>query len=71
MAWLWHTMECVNIWFLFGKTHINCYNHVWQVSGSPHLSPFNNAIGCFVSSLIPIGGVGYCVRSWLVGTKLA
>ncbi len=61
VAWLWHTREYVNhkvnIWLLFGKTHINYYSHEWQVSGSPQLSIFNNAIGCFVSCLIPIGGL--------------
>ncbi len=61
VAWLWHTIEYVNhkvnIWLLFGKTHINYYSHEWQVSDSPQLSIFNNAIGCFVSCLIPIGGL--------------
>ncbi len=42
----------VNIWLLFGKTQTSIV-----MCGSPHLSPFNNAIGCFVSSLIPIGGL--------------
>lgn len=59
VAWLWHTVEYVsfvNIWYLLGKTHITCFSHVRPVYGRLHLSPFNNAIGCFVSALIPIGG---------------
>lgn len=47
----------VNIWLLFGKTHITCCSHVWQGSGSPHLNRFSNAISCFVSSLIHVGGL--------------
>ncbi len=48
MACLWHTMECVILWLTFGfyleKTHTAIV-----MCGSPHLSPINNAIGCFVS----------------------